>query len=77
MSSTCLEWIIAKSNKAVVLPDRLRETSALSEGAYQVSIIFSVDGEPKIISRQFIVGKNADDLVWVKPPQSTSRKEGS
>jgi hypothetical protein len=56
----------AKKSQAVVLPDRLREASALPEGAYRVRIIFSIDGDPIPVSRQFIIGKKADDLTWVQ-----------
>lgn len=58
-------WDVKKS-QAVVLPDRLREASVLTEGAYRVHIIFMVDGDPKSVSRQFIIGKKADDLTWVQ-----------
>ena len=57
----------AKGNKAIVLPDRLREASELAAGSYQVQIILSIDGEPIIVSRQFIVGKKADDFSWINP----------
>jgi hypothetical protein len=55
-----------KKDKAIVLPDRLREVSSLPEGAYLVHIIFLVDGDPISVSRQFIIGKKADDLTWVQ-----------
>jgi len=58
-------WDVEK-DKAIVLPDRLREASALPEGAYQVHIIFLVDGDPISVSHQFIIGKKADDLTWVQ-----------
>ena len=55
-----------KENKgAIVLGDRLRKPLLLSGGNYHAKIIILVDGEPKQISCLFVVGKNADDLVWV------------
>ncbi|MBA7589836.1 hypothetical protein ES708_31928 [subsurface metagenome] len=57
-----------KNKKAVILGDRLRQPLLLEDGYYYVQIIIFVDGEPKEISRQFVVGKNADDLIWVKTP---------
>ena len=66
-----------KNKKAVILGDRLRQPLLLDEGYYYAQIIIFVDGEPKEFSRQFVIGKNADDLIWAHPPQSTSRNEGS
>jgi hypothetical protein len=63
-----------KNKKAVILGDRLRQPLLLGEGYYHTQIIIFVDGEPKEISRQFVIGKKADDLIWANPPQSTSRK---
>ena len=62
---------------AIILGDRLREPLLLGEGYYHAQIIIFVDGEPKEISRQFVIGKNADDLIWANPPRSTPHKEGS
>lgn len=56
-----------KDRKAVVPPDRLRAMIDISPGYYQAVINFIVDGEPRIITRQFKVGSKADDLTWVKP----------
>lgn len=55
-----------ETGKALIPPDRIREGFSLDVGQYQVDIILSVDGEPKIISRQFVVGQKADDLSWIK-----------
>lgn len=66
------------SNKgAVILGDRLRQPLLLREGYYYAQIILIMDGEPTEILRQFVVGKNADDLIWAKPPKSVPRNEGS
>ena len=56
-----------KNNLAVILGDRLRENLLLGEGYYYAQIIIFVDGEPKEIARQFVIGKKADDLMWAKP----------
>lgn len=60
------KWDTTK-NKATILPDRAREEQELEPGQYRIDFNFSVDGEPYIISRQFVTGKKADDLNWVKP----------
>lgn len=65
-SVVIVRWDTQKG-KAVVLPDRLREELPLESGQYRVKVIFSVDGEPKMSSRQFVVGEKADDLTWIKP----------
>lgn len=57
----------AQKNKALIPPDRLREEFALGAGHYQVDIILSVDGDPMLVSRQFVVGQKADDLSWINP----------
>jgi hypothetical protein len=54
------------THKAAILPDRIRDILYLDEGYYIVQIIIFVDGQPKEIIRQFVVGKNADDLIWAK-----------
>jgi len=56
-----------KNKKAVILGDRPRQPLLLGAGYYYAQIIIFVDGEPKEFSRQFVVGKNADDLIWAKP----------
>ena len=60
-----------------MLGDRVRDSLELPTGVYQIEIIFFVEGQPIKEFRRFIVGDKADDLVWLKSPQSTSRKEGS
>jgi len=50
---------------AIVLGDRLRKPLLLSGGKYRAQILILVDGEPNTIYCQFVVGKNADELVWV------------
>ena len=57
----------SQKNKAVILGDRLRQPLLLDEGYYRADIIICVDGDPKTISRQFVVGQNADDLIWASP----------
>jgi len=54
-----------KVERAVILGDILRKPLLLSAGGYVAQIIICVDGEPKEISRQFIVGKSAEELLWV------------
>ena len=54
---------------AIVLGDRLRQPLLLSEGYYYTQIIILVDGEPNEISHQFVVGKSADELIWVNTPK--------
>ena len=56
-----------KNKRAVILGDRIRQPLLLGEGYYWIQIIIFIDGDPKEISRQFVVGKNADDLIWAKP----------
>lgn len=57
----------SQNKKAIILGDRLRQPLLLGEGYYLIQIIILVDGEPKELSRQFVVGGSADDLTWVKP----------
>ena len=57
----------SQKNKAVIPGDRLRQPLLLDEGYYRADIIIFVDGDPKTISRQFVVGQNADDLIWASP----------
>ena len=59
---------------ANVLPDKTKPALPLGEGLYQIQLILGIDGEPRLYTRQFIVGKTADDLTWVLP---TPRNEGS
>ncbi len=77
--STCI--IVAmwdeKKKKAIVLGDKIREPLELPTGVYQIEIIFFVEGQQIKDFRNFIVGDKADDLIWVKPPKSTSRKVDS
>ena len=61
-----VSWDFQKK-KAVILGDRLRQPLLLDEGCYRADIIIFVDGDPKTISRQFVVGQNADDLIWASP----------
>ena len=51
--------------KAIVPPDKTKSPFELGEGVYQIQVIVALDGDPRIYIRQFIVGKNADDLAWV------------
>ena len=66
-----------KNEEAIILGDRLRQPLLIVEGYYYAQIIIFVDGEPNEISRQFVIGKNADDLIWASPPQSASHKGDS
>ncbi len=56
-----------KNKGVIILGDRLRQSLLLGEGYYYAQIIIFVDGDPREISRQFVVGKNADALIWAKP----------
>ena len=56
-----------EKDKAVIPPDRLREEFELEPGQYRININFSVDGESLIVSRQFVIGRKADDLSWINP----------
>jgi len=61
-----VRWDV-KRNKAFILGDRLRKEYQLGAGYYQADIILFVDGDPQHISRRFVVGKKADDLIWANP----------
>jgi len=61
--------------KAIIPPDRRRQPLPLDEGCYRADIIIIVDGYPKIVSRQFVVGKNADDLIWASKNSPIPDKE--
>ena len=50
--------------------DIVRSSVELSAGLYRMDIIYLVDGQPENEFREFIVGKNADELVWVRPANS-------
>jgi len=65
-----------KKKKAVVLGDKLRNPVELPAGIYRIETILLVEGQPIKEFMEFIVGDKADDLVWVKPTQSTSRRSG-
>ncbi len=60
-----VRWDIQKK-KALIPPDRLRTEYPLDSGRYIVDISLIVDGDPTIVSRQFVVGQKADDLSWIK-----------
>jgi len=57
------KWDNAKK-KAILLGDR--EPVELSTGLYRMDIVYLLDGNPENEFKEFIVGKNADDLVWVR-----------
>lgn len=57
----------AQKKQAIVLHDRLMSEFPLNTGQYIIDISLFVDGEPRIISRQFVVGQRADDLSWINP----------
>lgn len=62
--------------KAIIPGDRIRTSEEISNGVYQIEVIFAVDGEPQKEFRQFIVGNTADELAWIKP-KLTQNKVGS
>lgn len=55
-----------KKKKAIVPGDKVRSGIELSAGLYRMDIIYLVEGQPEKEFREFIVGNNADDLVWIK-----------
>lgn len=55
-----------ENKKALVPPDRLRKLLEIAPGYYQVIINLIVNGEPKIVTRQFMIGEKPDDLIWVE-----------
>jgi hypothetical protein len=57
-------WSDAKK-KAMVLRDAAESSVELSAGLYRMQIIYLVEGQPENEVRDFIVGKNGDDLVWI------------
>lgn len=59
-----VQWDVQKG-EASVPPDRLRERKVLQPGRYRIDIAFSVDGESQTVSREFVVGLQSDDLIWV------------
>lgn len=61
-----VRWDTQK-NKAIVPPDRLRAEYPLDAGQYKVNISLIVDGDPTLVSHQFVIGQKADDLSWIKP----------
>ena len=65
-SITIAKWDIGR-NKVVILGDRLRGELQLNAGYYQADIIMFVDGIQHHITRRFVVGEKADDLIWVNP----------
>lgn len=66
-----------QQKQAVIPPARLRDPQPLGAGCYRADIIIIVDGDPRIISRQFVVGKEADDLIWATKNSPTPGKKGS
>lgn len=66
-----------QQKRAIIPPDRRKQPLPLGEGCYRADIIIIVDGDPRIISRQFVVGKEADDLIWASKNSPTPDKEGS
>ena len=53
--------------QAIILGDILRQPLFLNEGYYYAQLLIFVDGEPTEVSRQFAVGRTADELIWAKP----------
>ena len=66
----CASIMIARwdneKEKAIVPGDTVRSDVELSDGKYRMNIFCLVDGQAEIEFREFIVGRKADDLVWVK-----------
>jgi hypothetical protein len=56
-----------RENKAIIPGDRLRQSLLLGGGRYRADLIIFVDGDPQMLSRQFVVGEKGDDLIWIKP----------
>lgn len=56
-----------KKKKAIVPGDKVKSGVELSDGLYCIHIIYLVEGQEESEFREFIVGKNADDMVWVRP----------
>ena len=59
-----VQWDV-QEGVASLPPDRLRKRKVLQPGRYRMDIVFSVDGEPQKVSRDFVVGLKSDDLIWV------------
>lgn len=59
-------WDDAK--KVAIIPgDRLRQSVGLPSGKYLIEVLLIPDGKPRKEIMQFIVGKTADELMWVVP----------
>lgn len=56
-----------KKKKAIVPGDKVRSGVELPDGLYCIHVIYLVEGQEESEFREFIVGKNADDMVWVRP----------
>ena len=65
-ANVCIVYWDIKSNNAKIMPDRLRQPTVLPPGIYQAHIILLIDGLPRVINRQFVIGSKADDLLWVE-----------
>jgi len=63
--------------KAIIPKTRLKQTLLLDAGCYRADIMILVDGKPRIVSRQFVVGENANDLIWASKNSPISDKKGS
>lgn len=63
-ASVAIVWWDSKNNNAFILPNRIHDAHVLNAGHYLAEIILLVDGAPSRISRSFVVGKTADDLMW-------------
>jgi len=51
-------------NRAVIPANRYRDAVVLEPGYYMAVMLFSKDGVAEKMSRRFVVGDKADDLVW-------------
>lgn len=60
--------------KAIILGDEVRELVELPANVYRIEIVFLVEGQAITEYREFIVGANGDDLVWIEPNHSTNHK---
>jgi len=63
-----------EKQKVFVPGERQKQPVELSNGLYKATIIFSVEGENKYVTGEFVVGDKRDELVWAKPVQSTPCK---
>ncbi|OGO02590.1 MAG: hypothetical protein A2Y91_01000 [Chloroflexi bacterium RBG_13_54_8] len=66
-TSIMVAWWDDTKKKAIVLGDKVRDSTELPAGVYRIEIVFLIEGQSINEAREFIVGDKADDLIWVKP----------